>query len=305
MERRKERTNSHRAIVKEKKMKETDCHRNGMKGFAVPRWKRTVLATGAALCALLMLVSPVCAEESEEDLAKMTQNPVSDLISVPFQNNWNFDVGPRDKTQYILNIQPVWPFSLNQDWNLITRTIVPVISQPSFAPGMDRENGLGDINFTAFFSPAKPSKLIWGMGPTFLLPTATDDVLGTDKWGAGPAAVALTMQGPWVYGALANNIWSFAGTDKRDDVNAFLLQPFVNYNLPDGWYLSSAPVVTANWEADSDNTWTVPVGGGVGKIIKIGKLPLNCSLRAYYNVEKPDFGADWQLQFQVQFLFPK
>ncbi|RJP66366.1 MAG: neuromedin U [Candidatus Abyssobacteria bacterium SURF_17] len=257
------------------------------------------------------------AEGDESELAKKTQNPVSDLISVPFQNNWNFDVGPIERTQYVLNIQPVWPISLNDDWNLITRTIVPVISQPAFfheaPPGLPssvpddhRTTGLGDINFSAFFSPAKPSKLIWGIGPTFLLPTATDDALGSEQWGAGPAAVALTIQGPWVYGALVNNIWSFAGDDDREDVNTFLLQPFVNYNLPKGWYLSSAPIITANWEADdSDDRWTTPVGGGFGKILRIGKLPVNLQLQAFYNVEKPEFGADWQLRFQVQFLFPK
>jgi hypothetical protein len=270
------------------------------------------------LVAIIMCCATAAmAEGDESELAKKTQNPVSDLISVPFQNNWNFDVGPLERTQYVLNIQPVIPIPLNEDWNLITRTIIPIISQPaffreappglpSFVPDDDRTTGLGDINFSAFFSPAKPSKLIWGIGPTFLLPTATDDTLGSERWGAGPAAVALTIQGPWVYGALVNNIWSFAGDEDREDVNTFLLQPFVNYNLPKGWYLSSVPIITANWEADdSDDRWTVPVGGGFGKILRIGKLPVNFQLQAFYNVEKPEFGADWQLRFQVQFLFPK
>lgn len=205
----------------------------------------------------------------------------------------------------MLNIQPVWPFSLNEEWNLITRTIVPVISQPEFIPGDGRTDGLGDINFTAFFSPAKPGKWIWGVGPVLLLPTATDDVLGTEKWGAGPSAVVLTVQGHWVYGALINQIWSFAGDDDRDDVDQMLIQPFVNYNLTDGWYLSSSPIITANWEADSGNKWTVPVGGGFGKIFRIGKQPMNASVQAFYNVEKPDNGPDWTLRLQLQFLFPK
>jgi len=257
------------------------------------------------------------AQQEEAELAKAAQNPVADLISVPFQNNFFFDVGPLDKTQYVLNIQPVYPISLNDDWNLITRTIIPIVSTPAFfhdapaglpsyIPGDDRTTGLGDINFTGFFSPAKPGKLIWGVGPTISLPTATDDALGTEKWGAGPAAVALTVRGPWVFGALVNNIWSFAGTDKRDDVNTFLFQPFVNYNLPKGWYLTSVPIITANWEADdSDDRWTVPVGGGIGKIMKIGKLPVNLQLQSFYNVEKPELAADWSIRFQVQFLFPK
>jgi hypothetical protein len=137
------------------------------------------------------------------------------------------------------------------------------------------------------------------------LPTATDDVLGTEKWGAGPSAVVLTVQGHWVYGALINQIWSFAGDDDRDDVDQMLIQPFVNYNLTDGWYLSSSPIITANWEADSGNKWTVPVGGGFGKIFRIGKQPMNASVQAFYNVEKPDNGPDWTLRLQLQFLFPK
>jgi len=193
---------------------------------------------------------------------------------------------------------------LNEDWNLITRTIMPVINQPSPAPGVSSAFGLGDINPTAFFSPAKSGKLIWGVGPTVTLPTATDSMLGMGKWSGGPAVVALTMQGKWVIGGLANHQWSFAGWGD-EDVNLSLVQPFINYNLPNGWYLTTAPVVTANWEADSDNVWTVPVGGGIGKIARIGKLPVNLQLSAYSNVVTPDFGADGQIRFQVQLLFPK
>ena len=257
-------------------------------------------------CVLLvaLLAAPGLGQD-EADLAKQTQNPVSDLISVPFQNNTNFGIDPGDDTQNVLNIQPVWPFRLNEQWNLITRTIVPVISQPDALTGHDSEFGLGDINFSAFFSPRKPGKWIWGVGPSLLLPTATDNALGTEQWGAGPTGVLLTMDGPWVYGALMNNIWSFAGDNDRADVNQMLLQPFVNYNMPDGWYLVSAPIITANWEASSDNAWTVPLGGGIGKIFKVGKQPLNASIQGYYNVEKPDRGADWTLRAQIQLLFPK
>ncbi|MDX2513388.1 MAG: hypothetical protein QNK25_15180, partial [Desulfobacterales bacterium] len=138
------------------------------------------------------------------------------------------------------------------------------------------------------------------------LPTATDSRLGSEKWGAGPAAVGLTMQGPWVVGALVQNIWSFAGDSDRNDVNQMLVQYFVNYNLPNGWYLTSSPIITANWEADSDNTWTIPIGGGFGRLFRIGKLPVNTQIQAFYNVEKPDvLGPDWTLRFQVQFLLPK
>jgi len=244
-------------------------------------------------------------ENAQEELAKAAQNPVADMISLPFQNNTNFDFGPANKTQNILNIQPVWPFSLTEDWNLITRTIVPVTSQPGLFPGDNRETGLGDTTFTAFLSPAQPGRWIWGAGPVLLLPTATDDKLGTDKWGAGPSAVALTTNGPWLHGVLVSHIWSFAGDIERDDVNQSLVQPFVNYNLPDGWYLVSSPIITANWEADGEDTWTVPVGGGFGKIFRIGKQPVNAQIQGFYNVEAPDNGADWQLRMQLQLLFPK
>jgi len=237
------------------------------------------------------------------ELAKSAQNPVGDLISLPFQNNMNFDVGPADRTQNVLNIQPVWPIGLSKDWNLITRTILPVISQP--APGTDRTNGLGDLNFTGFISPKKPGKVIWGVGPALVFPTATDDVLGAGKFSAGPSVVVLTMPGQWVIGALASNVWSVAGDDDRADVNFFLAQYFINYNFPSGWYLTSAPIITANWEADSGEKWTVPFGGGIGKVFRIGRQPMNVNTQVFYNVKTPTNGAKWQWRFQIQLLFPK
>ena len=276
------------------------------------------IAVGVAL-ALFIVASPrLLADETNtteesakptdtkaEELAKETQNPVAKLISVPFQNNFNFNIGPNHVTQYDLNIQPVIPISLNKDWNLITRTIMPIISQPSAGPGIPSAAGLGDINPTFFLSPAGGSKkFIWGLGPTFTLPTATEPLLGNQEWCAGPAAVVLTMQGHWVVGALANQQWSFAGWGNHD-VSTFLTQPFVNYNLRHGWYLSSGPIITANWEVSGRDAWTVPVGGGAGKLQFIGKLPVNLSLQAFANVVRPAGGPTWQLRFQIQFLFPK
>jgi len=261
------------------------------------------------ILAMVAWCAPAHAEMSAEELAKLAQNPVGNLISVPFQNNTNFNVGPQSGTQNILNIQPVIPFSVGENWNIITRTIIPVINQPGFAPGQGSSNGVGDIQFNAFLSPSMPSPsgLIWGAGAITQLPTHTNDQLGNDRWGLGPTAVVLRIQkgDPWVYGALANNIWSVGGGDSAA-YNNFLLQPFVNYNFPAGFYLVSAPIITANWEADSDNRWTVPLGGGVGKIFHMGKLPVNTQLSAYYNVVTPDNGgADWQMRVQVQFMFPK
>jgi hypothetical protein len=244
-------------------------------------------------------------ESQTEKLAKETQNPVANLISVPFQNNFNFGIDPNDATQWVLNVQPVIPITLSKDWNLITRTIIPIINQPYPAPGIPSAFGLGDINPSLFLSPANSGKLIWGIGPTMTFPTATDSLLGNGKWSAGPGLVLLTMPGHWVIGALANNQWSFAGWGKNN-VNSMLIQPFINYNFSHGWYLTSSPIITANWLAASDDRWTLPIGGGVGKLFKLGKLPVNTQLAAYSNVVKPrQGGADWQLRFQVQFLFPK
>jgi hypothetical protein len=199
-----------------------------------------ILLAVLVLPAILQICAAGAADDSNTELAKKTQNPVADLISVPLQNNFNLSAGPNDATIYVLNVQPVIPLKLTEDWNLITRTIMPIINQPSLFEGDESAFGLGDLNPTFFLSPAKPGKLIWGVGPTFTLPTATDSRLGTSQWSMGPAAVALSMQGPWVFGALANQQWSFAGWGDQD-VSQMLIQPFVNYNLPDGWYLCRAP----------------------------------------------------------------
>lgn len=243
--------------------------------------------------------------EGETELAQAAQNPIGDLISVPFQNNTNFGFGPYDRTQNVLNIQPVLPIGLGENWNLITRTIFPVITQPDFFSESGSTTALGDVNFTAFFSPSKPGKLIWGVGPAIVLPTATDQSVGSGKWSAGPSVVGLTIQGPWVAGLLVSNVWSFAGQSDRADVNFFLAQYFVNYNMDHGWYLVSAPIITSNWEASSGNQWVVPFGGGFGKIFRIGKQPINFNTQAFYNAVKPDFGPDWQWRVQLQFMFPK
>ena len=283
---------------------------------------RRVLNTAVLFLALAALSTPATGQQpsnqgpSEEDLVKQTQNPIANLISVPFQNNFNFEAGPKHNHQiYFVNIQPVIPINLTDNWNLIARIITPVINLPSLAPGIGSAAGLGDINPTFFLSPAKSGDLIWGVGPTFTLPTATDKLLGNGKFSLGPAAVALTMQGHWVLGALANNQWSVAGWG-GGHVNQMLIQPFVNYNLPDNWYLVSAPIMTANWATKGSDVWTVPLGGGIGKLFKLGqilpleghtlaKLPINTQIQAFGNVARPEDGAKWQLRFQFQFLFPK
>ena len=285
--------------------------------------QRIELATGLLLVTAILVMpwtavaqqpsAPPAASDSTLELAKKTQNPIADLISLPLQNNLNFGYGAKDapessSTQYVLNIQPVVPVKVTDELNLITRPIIPVIRQPDLIDGGDTW-GLADIQLQTYLSPSKWDKPIFGIGPVFQFPSATNGrKLGTEKWSAGPGAVALVMPGKWVIGALANNLWSFAGDSDRKNVNFMTVQPFVNYNFEKGWYVHTSPIITANWEAHgSDNTWTVPVGGGFGRIIRIGKLPVNLSAQAFDNVVKPDDDptADWTLRLQVQFLFPK
>jgi len=256
--------------------------------------------------ALLGAAAVDAAEDSTEELAKETQNPVADLISVPFQNIFNFEQNAAYEMIWNTNVQPVIPFHLNESLNLITRTIIPLINLPSLAPGLDDAFGMGDINMSLFLSPADTEGFIWGAGMTTTLPTASDSILGSGQWSMGPAAVGLFIRGPWVVGTLVNQQWSIAGW-RDTEVNHLLVQPFVNYNLPEGWYLTSAPIITGNFSASDDNHWTVPIGGGVGRLWRIGEvgLPVNTSLVPYYNAVTPDFGPDWQLRFNLQFLFPR
>lgn len=269
--------------------------------------KRFISMLAGAMLIAIGVPPTAHAEMSAQELAKISQNPVGNLVSVPFQNNTNFNTGPRDGTQNVLNIQPVIPINVNSEWNIITRTIMPVITQLGFTPGQDSTTGLGDIQFAAFLSPAQPKGLIWGVGAIAQMPTNSNNRLGNDNWGLGPNFVVLKLEkgNPWVYGALVNNIWSLSSNKQGGSYNNGLIQPFLNYNYSDGTYLTTSPIITANWKADNSERWTVPLGGGVGKIFHIGKLPVNTQLSAYYNVVKPDDAANWQLRVQVQFMFPK
>jgi hypothetical protein len=240
-------------------------------------------------------------------LAKKLQNPIGDLYSFPFQNNTNFNTGPNKGTQDILNVQPVIPIHINEDWNIITRTILPFIWQPSLQPANTVPFGTGPTTFSAFLSPSKPvNGWLWAIGPVIQVPTASDASLGSNVWGAGPTAALVYMKGPWVTGALANNVWSLGGTrglaGRR--YNSFLVQPFANYNFGEGWYVGTAPVITANWLTAGNKAWTLPVGAQVGRVVKVGgKLPVNFLLGAYYNALRPEFGSTWQLRTQVTLIF--
>jgi hypothetical protein len=245
-----------------------------------------------------------------EALQKATQNPVADLISVPLQDNMNFGVGPYNGTQNVLNIQPVIPMHLTENWNLINRIIAPIVWQPYTGSNSANASlgtfGLGDLNPSVFFTPAHPGKLIWGAGPAFVFPTATDPSLGQGKWSIGPSFVVLAQPGHWTLGVLANNVWSYAGQSDRPTVNQFLLQYFINYNLSGGWYLATQPIITANWAAPkARDVWTVPFGIGIGRIQKVGFQPINWSLQAYGNAVYPTGASPWGIRLQLAFLFPK
>jgi len=164
---------------------------------------------------------------------------------------------------------------------------------------------MGDFKYQGFFTPAKAGKIIWGVGPSLVIPTSTDDRLGSDKWSAGPTALVLAMPGPWVFGVLAQNVWSFAGPSSEDSVNQFLCQYFINYNLGEGWYIASTPTITSNWKAEGGDKWTVPFGGGIGRLFRIGTQAVDLKAQAFYNVERPDYAANWSLQVMFKLLFPK
>jgi hypothetical protein len=256
-------------------------------------------------CAVLSTAAQ--AELSSEDLAKLAQNPVGNLVSVPFQNNTNFGYGPERGTQDILNVQPVIPIGINEDWNVITRTILPLVSNPTLGPRTGAVFGLGDVQLTGFLSPARPGHWIWGLGPIIQIPTHTSPILGNDNLGLGPSGVLLRLEkgNPWVFGALVNTVWSLGTNATAPAYSNGLMQPFLNYNFEGGLYLTSSPVVTMNWLAAANQQLTLPLGGGVGKIFHLGKLPVNAQLGAYYNVVRPDYAAEWQLRAQIQFMFPK
>ena len=243
---------------------------------------------------------PEALAQSNEEMAKAAQNPVSNFFNFPFQNNTNYGFGPYERTQNVLNIQPVLPFSLGSKINMINRIIVPVITQPSFTED-NSSTGIGDILYTAWLSPAEAGKIIWGVGPVFQLPTASDTEFGSGEFGIGPSVVLLTMIDQWVAGAVINQINTFgeASTSK------FFINYFINYNLPKAWYLVTAPIVTANWKAEGGQKWLVPFGGGVGKVVKLGgKLPLSMQVQVFYNAIKPDAFGDWQTRFQLHFMLP-
>jgi hypothetical protein len=267
------------------------------------RW--FVPASRLVAAAGLMAGTSNALAQSPQELAKKLANPVAALISVPFQLNWDQKIGPADDgTRYQLNVQPVVPVALNDDWNLISRTIVPVISQRHIFPGAGSQSGLGDTVQSVFFSPKEPvDGLTWGAGPVLLLPTGTDTLLSGRKWGLGPTGVVLKQAGPWTYGALANHIWSVAGSNSRADINATFVQPFVSYTTPDAVTYTLNTESTYDWEA---RQWSVPLNAVVSKVTKLGDQLVSFGGGVRYWADSPDAGAKgFGLRVVVALLFPK
>ena len=257
-----------------------------------------------AICiaiSLFSIFSVFAQEKTAEELAKMSQNPLANMMSFPFQNNTTFGNGLNDdRTSNVLNIQPVLPFF---DGHLITRTIIPIVSTPDYSQNSGSTTGIGDINSTLFYSPTPKNGLTWGIGPVFVIPTNTD--VSSHKFSTGISFLTLKMSKKLVYGFLVSNVWSVAGDDEYSDVNSFLGQYFINMNFPKGWYISSAPIITSNWKAPSGQQWVVPFGGGGGKIIKLGKIPFNLQAQFFYNAVRPDNYGGFSTRFQIQMMLPK
>jgi hypothetical protein len=268
-------------------------------------------ASLAACCVAALLAAPAAAQSQDGGdataLAKQLANPIASLISVPFQLNWNEGYGPDDGSQWLMNIQPVVPFSLGADWNVILRTIVPVIDQNDVVPGTGSQFGLGDTTQSLFFSPKKPGPggLIWGVGPAFLWPTGTEEELTAGKWGVGPTAVGLVQRGQWTVGGLANHIWSYAdaGDADREDVNSSYFQPFVTYTTKKATSIVLNTESTYDWESSE---WSVPINLQVNQVLKLGKRPIQIGGGVRYWLVSPDGGADgWGARATFTLLFPR
>jgi hypothetical protein len=245
--------------------------------------------------------------EDTESLARQTKNPLTDVTNLSIFYDANLNTGADYQAQHVITIQPVIPVSINSQWSLITRTMVPLILQPPQAEGESWTSGAGDIQFSAFLSPTQTGKWVWGIGSAVLMPSASHEALGQGKWAVGPTAAAIRYDGPWTYGTLISNVWSVAGNAGRNAVNQMQLEPLLSYNFPHNpdRSVSFSPTFTADWKASGGERWTLPLGVGLGQLVKLGAQSVGLQATAYYYVAKPTGGPNWTLELQVQFLFPK
>ena len=267
------------------------------------------MLAGAILACVLSATTaraqqPAAAEPDSADLAKQLSNPIASLVSVPFQFNWEQNVGPSDLTRFILNVQPVMPFTVNEDVNLIVRVIAPLVSQPPLVADGAAAFGIGDITTSFFVSPSKSTRLIWGAGPVIVLPSTSEPTLGSGKWSTGPTVIALKQAGPWTVGALWNQVWSFSGDATRADVNQMFLQPFVAYQATRTITLSVNSETTANWEVD-DGRWTVPINLSVSKLSSFGTFPASYQLGFGMYPVHPEIGPSWKIRAAIVLLLPR
>lgn len=272
------------------------------------RMSRRWVARAMVLGSLILVASqPAPAQEppavDATDLAKQTQNPVADLVAIPFQSNFYSGGDLEDRTYFNLNVQPVIPFSISESWKIIARTIIPFDSFPG--PGSTRFTGFGDIQEQIFFTPASAGSLVWGIGPMLSFPSATARPAETGSWGAGGALVLVKNAGPFVLGGLFTQVTSFADEGGDPRTNVFALQPFVNFNFGKGWALAFAPTISANWDAEPGQKWTVPLGIGITRTTVFNRRPMSLGMQYYYNVERPDGSAASQLRIVISLLYPK
>lgn len=270
-----------------------------------------VLASGllTPLPAIAQQPAAQPAQSGQQDLAKALSNPLAALVSVPLQFNWENGVGPDESLRMVLNIQPVVPFKLNDQWNLIGRLILPIVSQPALIEGGSSNFGTSDILLSTFVSPSQPKGAVWGVGPVVGLPTTTNPFLGSGKWSVGPTAVALKQAGAWTYGALVNHLWSYASVSRsardRAGVNQTFLQPFLSYSTAGGVTVGLNAEASANWEASEGNVWTIPINLVVAKMSSFGPFPFQIGGGVAVYAASPDGGPTWRLRTQFVLLLPR
>jgi hypothetical protein len=271
-------------------------------------WFEARTSVVLAICACLLPFALCAQGPSQEDLQKMARNPVADVIKLPFVPDIYFDAGPYSRTASDLQVQPVIPIQISPGWLLVPRIVATLVT---YVPNSKRDSGgtfgLGDIAPTFFFTPAHVGRLIWGVGPTLLIPTATESVLGAGRWGLGPSFVVLSEPEWGSVGILVQNVWSLPGTTTRGPVNQMQLEALFSYSLAHEWYLTTNPTISADWTQVLSERWLVPIGGGAGGTFKLGRQAIDANLCFYRNAIRPtsQFSPKWQLRIQFTFLFTK